>query len=157
MNETRQIHTIAKCRRHGGRRPQLGCRFNHMMIMNKGIFYARGLFLSSFWEDNGFTCTLSGCVATERAYISFSKSYPRITISAFDSGHLLKYLIYQLCLRLIQWKKQPFGLAYYRLQKQGHNSLYMDKTFKIVAKCIHKTQCRNKLDIYRGYPRWARR
>lgn len=152
MIESRKIRMIAKCRRHGGMRAQLGCRKNRIMIFNRGVFYARGLFVSALWEGGGFTCTLSGCIEPERAYITFSKSYPQITIKAFDSGHLLKYLIYQLCLQLLQWKKQPFGLAYYRLQKQGTHSLYMDKTFKIVAKCIHKSEAYSKLDIFRGYP-----
>ena len=154
----RSVHVIAKCRRHVRREWRnvedqiyLGCRKNRFTVFYKREFYVRGLFLSAICKTDGhYICTLSGCVVQESVCVTFSKSYPKITITVCTSigGHLLQYLLYRLCLKLFCWKKQPFGLAYYRLQKEATNTIYMDETFKIVAQRIHRSHA-GILDIKR--------
>jgi hypothetical protein len=155
----RSVHIIAKCRRHGAGswrsaedQIYLGCMKNRFTVFYKREFHVRGLYMSAICETEGvtYTCTISGCVVVESVCVKFSESHPKITITVCNStsGHLLQYLIYRLCLQLFCWKKQPFGIAYYRLQKQATHSIYMDETFKIVAKCIHSSQA-SVLDIKR--------
>jgi hypothetical protein len=153
----RSVHILAKCRRHCPRwrsveaQIYLECLKNRFTVFYKREFYVRGLFVSAICKTEGvsYICTISGCVPEDNVYVEFSESHPKITIrKSCNSAHLLQYLIHRLCLQLFCWRKQPFGLAYYRLQKQGTHSIYMDETFKSVAKYIHISQA-SFLDIKR--------
>ena len=154
----RNVRILAKCRHHGlGRFLQLedqiyvSCLKNRFTVFDHGVFYRRGLYVCAVEEIEGYRVELSGAVLGESCGIKFSKSYPKITITSYEQNnqsYLLKYLLYQICLQLCRWKKQPFGLAYYRLQKQGMHTTSMDKTFKIVAKRIHNVKA-DRLDILR--------
>jgi hypothetical protein len=110
---------------------QLKKRFT---VFQKNRYHTYGLYLSSEKEDDGYRCMLSGCVRNESARIIFSNAE---TIVIRTNEALLKYILHGIFIKLIQYRKQPFGLLYYRLQRTAPHSVYWDDSFKIVAKQVH--------------------
>jgi hypothetical protein len=111
---------------------QLKKRFT---VFQKGMYRTYGLYLSSKKDGNdGYICMLSGCVPNESVRILFPDA-EKIVIHSTNA--LLKYILHGIFIQLIQYRKVPFGLLYYRLQRTSPHAVYWDKSFKIVAKQIY--------------------
>jgi hypothetical protein len=125
---------------------QLKKRFT---VFHKGRWRIHGLYLSSRKDESGgYTCMLSGCVPNESVRIIFPDAK---TIFIQSSNELLKYILHGIFIQLIQYRKQPFGLLYYRLQRASQHGVYWDKTFKIVAKQVHSVSRANVLGVRRQW------
>jgi hypothetical protein len=118
-------------------------------VFQKGVWRTYGLYMSSIKDgDNGYICMLSGCVPNESVRILFP-DVEKIVIHSTNA--LLKYILHGIFIRLIQNRKVPFGLLYYRLQRTSPHAVYWDKSFKIVAKQVHSVSRADILGVRREW------
>jgi hypothetical protein len=119
-------------------------------VFQKDRYRTYGLYLSSKEDGDGtYVCMLSGCVTNESARIIFP-DVEKIVIQTTKA--LLKYILHGIFIQLIQYRKQPFGLLYYRLQRTSPHSVYWDRSFKVVAKQVHSV---SRADILGVRREWA--